>query len=269
MSVRPFGIRDAQRLQLERKQVARGRNEDRQVRYRRVSAETCPNANEVIVPAGERTEMEGNRVVEPVFGPAVARGDLCPRLVKPVGPRLFNSATSRSSVAKRKLLASIKRRTAINRNIQPGLRGDCSTPTSSKRIEQLVAIEARRHGTPLAQIPAHTPHHLDEARKARGDERRIVDLHGLVARKPHHQRRHRDAVIHVGRDQPAARHAALAVHDQVVALDLDVDAVDRAASRRSRQGDRIPSRAIPSGRACASCLRRKPPRRRARDIRRS
>ena len=120
-----------------------------------------------------------------------------------------------------------------------------------------------------AEIPAHPPHHVDEAREAGRDEGGVVDPHRLLARKPHHQRRHRDAVIHVGRDQAAAAGAALAVHDQVVALDLDVDAVAGAASRRWRRGGRIPSRATPSGRACASCLRRTTPRPRAPDIRRS
>ena len=48
---------------------------------------------------------------------------------------------------------------------------------------------------------------------------------------------------------PPPRGAALAVHDQVVALDLDRDAVRRAGRRRRRRGGRIPSRAAPSARA--------------------
>ena len=84
---------------------------------------------------------------------------------------------------------------------------------------------------------AHPPHHVDEAREAGRDERGVVDPHRLLARKPHHQRRHRDAVIHVGRDQAAAGGAALAVHDQVVALDLDVDAVQ--AQHRGGRGEAV------------------------------
>ena len=42
-------------------------------------------------------------------------------------------------------------------------------------------------------------------------------LTGLSAAKPHHQRRHRDAVIHVGGDEAAAGHMAPALDDQIVA----------------------------------------------------
>ena len=60
---------------------------------------------------------------------------------------------------------------------------------------------------------------------------------GFSLAKAHDQRRHGDAVIHVGRDQAAARRAALAVHDQVVAFDLDVDAVD--AQHRGGGGEPV------------------------------
>ena len=59
----------------------------------------------------------------------------------------------------------------------------------------------------------------------------------LLAAEPHHQRRHRDPMIHVGRDHTAARRAALAVHDQVVAVDLHLDAVD--AQHRGGGGEPV------------------------------
>ena len=59
----------------------------------------------------------------------------------------------------------------------------------------------------------------------------------LLAAEPHDQRRHRDAMVHVGRDHAAAGRAALAVHDQVVALDLDLDAVD--AQHRGGGGEPV------------------------------
>ena len=45
-------------------------------------------------------------------------------------------------------------------------------------------------------------------------ERRIVDLDRMLGGDPHHQRRHRDPVVHVGRDEPAAGHTSFAVDDQ-------------------------------------------------------
>ena len=62
--------------------------------------------------------------------------------------------------------------------------------------------------------------------KAGGDEGGVVDLDRLVGRAAHHQRRHRDAMIHVGGDEAAAGHMAAAFDDQIVAGDLDLDAVD-------------------------------------------
>ena len=50
----------------------------------------------------------------------------------------------------------------------------------------------------------------------------VIGLHRLVARKTHHQRRHRDAVIHMGRDHAAAGGTAAAINDQVVAGNLDL-----------------------------------------------
>ena len=47
-------------------------------------------------------------------------------------------------------------------------------------------------------------------------------LTGLSEAQPHHQRRHRDAMIHVGGDEAAAGHMAAAFDDQVVAGDLDL-----------------------------------------------
>ena len=49
---------------------------------------------------------------------------------------------------------------------------------------------------------------------------------GCSRRETHHERRHRNAMVHMGRDQAAARHTAAALDDQVVARDLDLDAVD-------------------------------------------
>ena len=63
---------------------------------------------------------------------------------------------------------------------------------------------------------------------------------GCSLREPHDQRRHGDAVIHVGRDHAAAGGAALAVHDQVVAFDLDRDAVDAQHARRWLRAGRTP-----------------------------
>ena len=54
---------------------------------------------------------------------------------------------------------------------------------------------------------------------------RVVDLHRLLAGEPHHQRRHGDAMIHVGGDESAAGGAAAAMHNQIVTVDLDFDAV--------------------------------------------
>ena len=51
-------------------------------------------------------------------------------------------------------------------------------------------------------------------------------LTGLSDGQSHHQRRHRDAVIHVGGDEAAARDMAPAFDDQIVARYLDLDAVD-------------------------------------------
>ncbi len=91
----------------------------------------------------------------------------------------------------------------------------------------------------------------------------------LVARKPHHQRRHRQPVIHMGRDHAAAGRAALALHDQVVALDLDRDAIDaqHVGGRGEAVGFLHPQFA--AGRASASCLPRTTPAPRGSDIRRS
>src|SRR6266581_7698738 len=55
----------------------------------------------------------------------------------------------------------------------------------------------------LGAQPAHQP---EEIRKARGDERGVVDRDRLSGRKPHHQERHRDTMVHVGGDGAAARH---------------------------------------------------------------
>ena len=92
---------------------------------------------------------------------------------------------------------------------------------------------------------------------------------GVLAREAHHQRRHGDAVIHVGRHHAAAGGRALAVHDQVVALDLDGDAID--AQHLGGRGEPVAflDPQFRSGRACASCLRQRRRRPRASDIRRS
>src|SRR4029077_6313882 len=77
---------------------------------------------------------------------------------------------------------------------------------------KLAAIES-----PLAQIPPHRAHHLDEAREARCDERGVVDLHGLLARKPHHERGHGDAMFHGGGARAPAGPAPLAVPNRAAA----------------------------------------------------
>ena len=95
-------------------------------------------------------------------------------------------------------------------------------------------------------IGAQPAHQLDEAGEARGDEGSIVDLAPAFRwPSPMTRTRHGDAVIHVRRDQAAAGRATAALHDQVVALDFDLDAVGPQPCRRRRRADRIPSRAIP------------------------
>ena len=46
----------------------------------------------------------------------------------------------------------------------------------------------------------------------------VIDLDRLIAGEPHHQRGHRDAMVHVRRDQSAAGCTAAAAHDQIVAI---------------------------------------------------
>ena len=59
--------------------------------------------------------------------------------------------------------------------------------------------------TPLVtKAPAQPAHHVDEAREAGLDHGGVVDAAPALARQPHHERRHGDAVIHVGRDEAAA-----------------------------------------------------------------
>src|ERR1700682_1961151 len=76
----------------------------------------------------------------------------------------------------------------------------------SVRIAIHVAAGTLKLLNKLGPEPAH---HRDEIRKAGGDEGRVVDLDRLVGGKAHHQRRHRDAMIHMGGDQGAAPHMAL------------------------------------------------------------
>src|SRR5437667_454687 len=75
------------------------------------------------------------------------------------------------------------------------------------------------------EFGAKRPHHRHISRKARGDEAGIIHRGRLLACKSQHQERHSDAVVHVGRNRAAAGGAAAAVHDQVVAIDLDLDAI--------------------------------------------
>ena len=156
---------------------------------------------------------------------------------------------STSSVEKRKLLASISAEPAEHSDVQARLRRNGRRPISSKAVEQLVAIEVSGHGaTPSAfQLKSAPSPRIssDEAREARGDEGGVVDPTGCSLAEPHHQRRHGDAMVHVGRDHAAAGRAALAVHDQVVAVDLDRHAIDPQHRRRSLRADRIPSPAAP------------------------
>jgi len=93
-------------------------------------------------------------------------------------------------------------------------------------------------------------------------------LTGLSLAKPHHQSRHRDAMIHVGRDHSAARDMAFAMHDQVIALDLDINAVD--AQHVGGCGEAVGFLHAQFFKPrMRSCLRQTPPQRRAPDIRRS
>ena len=92
---------------------------------------------------------------------------------------------------------------------------------------------------------------------------------GCSLRKPQHQGRHGDAVIHVGGDDAAAGGVALAVHDQIVAVDLDGDAV--GAQQRGGGGEAVGflDPQLLRARASPSCPRRRPRPPRAPDIRRS
>ena len=114
-------------------------------------------------------------------------------------------------------------------------RSASAAPPACRRRGRICIAEALSR-----DLPPSAAHHIDEAREARGDEGGVVDRDRPVARQAHDQRRHRDAMIHVRRDHAAAGRAALAVHDQVVALDLDRDAVRRAALRRSPRAGPIP-----------------------------
>ena len=74
---------------------------------------------------------------------------------------------------------------------------------------------------------------VDEAGKARRDEGGVVHRDRLLARETHHQRRHGNAVIHVGGDGAAARRTAGAADDQVVTVDLGRDSVYAQHGRRA------------------------------------
>src|SRR5262249_42754717 len=77
------------------------------------------------------------------------------------------------------------------------------------------------------KLAAQGSHQLNESREARGNKGRVVHLHWLLARESEHQRRHGDTMIHVGGDEAAATRAAITVHDEIVAFDLDGDTVAR------------------------------------------
>ena len=80
----------------------------------------------------------------------------------------------------------------------------------------------------LREVGPEPRHHRREVRKARGDEACVVDLYRPLACQSHHQRGHGDAMIHVRYDQSAAGNAAAAMHDQIVTIDFDFNAVVRA-----------------------------------------
>src|SRR5262245_18248018 len=63
------------------------------------------------------------------------------------------------------------------------------------------------------KLRAEAAHQAEKIGEARRNECGVVDRDRFSARKAHHQERHGDAVIHVGRDGAAARHGALAVHE--------------------------------------------------------
>ena len=93
---------------------------------------------------------------------------------------------------------------------------------------------------------------------------------GWFGDQAQHQRAHRDAVVHVGRDRPAARRAAGRCHARSGRRPRSRPARRwPPAARRWRRAGRSPSPATPSGRACAWCPRRRRRRRRGSDIRRS
>ena len=94
-------------------------------------------------------------------------------------------------------------------------------------------------------------------------------LTGFSLAKPHDQRGHGDAVIHVSGDEAAADGAALAMDNEVVAFDLGLDPV--RAQHRGRGGEavRFLHPQLLQSRASPSCPRRKRRRRRAPGIRRS
>ena len=77
----------------------------------------------------------------------------------------------------------------------------------------------------FSEVRSKLAHHRRKIRKARGDEACIVNLHRLLAGQPHDQCGHRDAMIHVRYNQSAASRASATVHNQIVAIDFDFNAV--------------------------------------------
>src|SRR5262249_57168232 len=90
--------------------------------------------------------------------------------------------------------------------------------TSAPEVSSEGAVASRK-------LRAESAHEAEKIREARRDECAVVDRDRLSARKAHHQERHGDAMVHVGGDGAAARHGALAVHDEIVALDRNLGAV--------------------------------------------
>src|SRR5437870_884926 len=115
------------------------------------------------------------------------------------GHGLLISAMSTSSVEKRKLLASMSAEppnTTISRHVCAGIAARAISSKASRSWSLSNAVGIGRTLRPVSrEFSAQPPHHIHKSRKARRDDRGIVHPDRLVAREPHDQERHGDAVV--------------------------------------------------------------------------
>src|SRR5262245_33168525 len=137
-------IGDAKRLQLERKHVLCAWDEDGKPNVIQATRE-APEDDQITHRVCARAQVEGDRIIEPVFGPAVALRDLGNGARQPIRPRLPDLRDIDVFSREAKVACQQKGGAAENRDVESRAHADGGTTKLVKRRKQLLAIECLGH----------------------------------------------------------------------------------------------------------------------------